>query len=69
MVWLENRLQQSNPWISAHTKCLCVPTLLLSLQISGYLADTWNAQEKMSTTTIRKVFTCGAYMGQVGILA
>jgi hypothetical protein len=38
-----------------------------TIQISGYLADTWNAQEKMNTTTIRKVFTCGAYMGQVGI--
>ena len=38
---------------------------IFHLQISGYLADTFRADGKLSTTHIRKLFTCGAYLGQV----
>ena len=42
------------------------PYILMSVvvQISGYLADTFRAEGKLSTTTVRKLFTCGAYLGQ-----
>lgn len=42
------------------------PYILMSLvvQISGYLADTIRAEGKLSTTHVRKLFTCGAYLGQ-----
>jgi len=42
------------------------PYILMAVvvQISGYLADTFRADGKLSTTHIRKLFTCGAYLGQ-----
>ena len=42
------------------------PYILMAVvvQISGYLADTIRADGKLSTTHIRKLFTCGAYLGQ-----
>lgn len=42
------------------------PYILMAVvvQISGYLADTIRADGKLSTTHIRKIFTCGAYLGQ-----
>ena len=43
------------------------PYILMAVvvQISGYIADTIRMDGKLSTTQIRKIFTCGAYMGQV----
>ena len=43
------------------------PYILMAVvvQISGYVADTFRADGKLSTTQVRKIFTCGAYMGQV----
>ena len=43
------------------------PYILMAVvvQISGYLADTIRAGGRLSTTHIRKLFTCGAYIGQV----
>ena len=43
------------------------PYILMAVvvQISGYLADTFRADGKLSTTHVRKLFTCGAYLGQV----
>ncbi|XP_023344721.1 vesicular glutamate transporter 1 [Eurytemora carolleeae] len=42
------------------------PYILMTIvvQIAGYFADTFRANGKMTTTHIRKLFTCGAYMGQ-----
>jgi len=42
------------------------PYILMAVvvQISGYIADTFRADGKLSTTHIRKLFTCGAYLGQ-----
>ena len=42
------------------------PYILMAMvvQVSGYLADTIRADGKLSTTHIRKLFTCGAYLGQ-----
>ena len=42
------------------------PYILMAVvvQVSGYLADTIRADGKLSTTSIRKLFTCGAYLGQ-----
>ena len=46
------------------------PYILMAVvvQISGYLADTIRAGGRLSTTHIRKLFTCGAYIGQVRLL-
>ena len=38
--------------------------MAMVVQVSGYLADTIRADGKLSTTHIRKLFTCGAYLGQ-----
>jgi len=42
------------------------PYILMAIvvQVSGYIADTFRADGKMTTTHIRKMFTCGAYVGQ-----
>merc|ERR1712012_1462454 len=38
--------------------------MAIVVQVSGYIADTFRADGKMTTTHIRKMFTCGAYVGQ-----
>jgi hypothetical protein len=38
---------------------------IFHLQISGYLADTFRADGKLSTTHIRKLFTCGQVISEL----
>ena len=45
-----------------------IPYLLMAgtVILGGYIADHVRTTQRLSTTQVRKMFTCGAYLCQVG---